>query len=242
VILIIPAFVYAVWRVRSGLRLLLIGALLVSVELWYSLVAGETGYLYFPFLLMAWVLYKRNLWLSALFMAGAVAIKQITWFVFPFYLILVWRTVGDKKALLVFLVSVVVFVASNLPFIISDAGLWMKSVLAPMTDDMFPIGVGIITLVTGGVLHIQSSLPFGIMELVVLLAGLVWYFFNCRRYPHTGLVLAVLPLFFAWRSLWGYFFYIDIVLLAAVMINEYTLSSTADNDMPSAQINAVDTV
>jgi hypothetical protein len=242
VIIIVPAFIYAVWRVRSGLRLLLVGAILVSVELWYSLAAGETGYLYFPFLLMAWVLYKRNLWLSALFMAGAVAIKQLTWFVFPFYLVLVWRTSGDKKALLVFLVSVIIFVASNLPFIVSDAGLWMKSVLAPMTDDMFPIGVGIITLVTGGVLDIQSSLPFGIMEFIVLLAGLVWYFFNCRRYPHTGLVLAVLPLFFAWRSLWGYFFYIDIVLLAAVMINEYSLSPVADNNIPSGRINATGTV
>jgi len=242
VILIIPAFIYAIWRVRSGLRLLLVGALLVSVELWYSLAGGETGYLYFPFLLMAWVLYKRNLWLSALFMAAAVAIKQLTWFIFPFYLVLIWRTESDKKALVVFLISVVIFAASNLPFIISDPGLWLNSVLAPMADDMFPIGVGIITLVTGGVLDIRSSLPFGILELVILLAGLAWYFFNCRRYPHTGLVLAVLPLFFAWRSLWGYFFYIDIILLAAVIINEYGRQSKRENNLPSVRIEVTDTV
>ena len=241
-VLIIPALIYTIWRVRSGLRLLLVGAILVSVELWYSLAAGETGYLYFPFLLMAWVLYKRNLWLSALFMAAAVAIKQVTWFIFPFYLVLVWQTGSDKKALIVFLISVGVFAASNLPFIISDPGLWVNSVMAPMTDDVFPIGVGIITLVTAGVLDIQSSLTFGILELVILLAGLVWYFFNCRRYPHTGLVLAILPLFFAWRSLWGYFFYIDIILLAAVIINEYGIQSEPESKIPSAGMEVTGTI
>jgi hypothetical protein len=114
----------------------------------------------------------------------------------------------------------------------------MNSVLAPMTEGMFPIGVGIITLVTGEVLDIRSSLPFGILELVVFLAGLVWYYFNCRRYPHTGLVLSVLPLFFAWRSLWGYFFYIDIILLAAVMINEYNARTVEANNMPGVQVEA----
>lgn len=233
-VLIIPALIYVIWRIKPGLRLLFIGAVIISVDLWYSLAAGETGYLYFPFLLMAWVLFKRDLWLSALFMAVAVAIKQLTWFVLPFYLILVLRTLGARNALAVTTIIAGVFVVSNLPFIIRDPGLWVNSVLAPMTDNMFPIGVGIITLVTGGVLDIQSSFAFGILEVTVLLAAVVWYFFYCRRYPHAGLVLAVLPLFFAWRSLWGYFFYIDIVLLAAVLINEYSLKSSNDTGMLEA--------
>ncbi len=51
-----------------------------------------------------------------------------------------------------------------------------------------------------------------------------WHFsgtFFLPAYPHTALVLSVFPLFFAWRSLWGYFFYVDIILLAAVLVNEY---------------------
>jgi len=43
----------------------------------------------------------------------------------------------------------------------------------------------------------------------------------CLRYPHTGPLLAVLPLFFAWRSLWPYFFYADVIILAAIIVNEY---------------------
>jgi hypothetical protein len=38
----------------------------------------------------------------------------------------------------------------------------------------------------------------------------------------------VLPLFFAWRSLWGYFFYIDVIILASIMINEYG-TATSEN-------------
>jgi hypothetical protein len=30
-------------------------------------------------------------------------------------------------------------------------------------------------------------------------------------------ILPILPLFFAWRSLWPYFFYVDIIMLAVVM-------------------------
>jgi hypothetical protein len=59
------------------------------------------------------------------------------------------------------------------------------------------------------------------MEIIVGLACLTWYYFNCRRAPHAGLVLAVLPLFFAWRSLWSYFFYFDLIMFAAIILNEY---------------------
>jgi hypothetical protein len=36
----------------------------------------------------------------------------------------------------------------------------------------------------------------------------------------------MLPLFFGWRSLWSYFFYIDIIVLAAIIIDEYGKMST----------------
>jgi hypothetical protein len=59
------------------------------------------------------------------------------------------------------------------------------------------------------------------MEVLVMLAGIAWYWRNCRRYPHTGILLAVVPLFFAWRSSWWYFFGADIILLAVIIIEDY---------------------
>jgi hypothetical protein len=220
-ILLVPALAYVIFRVPGKFRVFFIVALVASLELWNSLAGGETGFLYFPLLLLAWVLHKRNLWVSALFMGMAVAVKQITWFLLPFYLIVIFRTMGWRRLLAVSAIIAGVFIAANAWFIASDLYLWLNSLLAPVRDSLFPLGVGLISLVTGGVLDIRSPLLFSILEFGTLALALVWYWFNCRRYPNAAPVLAVLPLFFAWRSLWGYFFYIDIVLLAAILINEY---------------------
>jgi hypothetical protein len=221
-ILMLPALAYATFRIPVNMRLLFFGAVLVSLELWNSVAAGETGSLYFPFLLLAWILPRRHLWLSALFMGVAVATKQVSWFLVPFYLILIFRTMGVKRMLSVLAVVVSVFFLTNSYFIISDPGLWLASLMAPMTDNLFPLGVGIITFVTGGVLDIQSSLIFSLLEILVAIVLIAWYYRNCLRYPHTGPLLAVLPLFVAWRSLWPYFFYFDIIILAAVLIDNNT--------------------
>jgi hypothetical protein len=89
-----------------------------------------------------------------------------------------------------------------------------------MTDLMFPNGMGLITLVASGLVKVRSSLPFTFLEVVAFIAAIIWYFNYCRRYPQTGLILAILPLFFAWRSMFPYFFYVDIIALAYIMANE----------------------
>lgn len=225
-IFILPALVYVTCKIPVNMRLLFIGAVLVSLEIWNSVAAGETGALVFPFLLLAWILHKRHLWLSAIFMGVAIATKQVAWFFVPFYLILILRTMALKKMLTALSIMLSVFMVFNLPFIISDPKLWLTSITSPMVDNLFPLGVGIITLVTGSVLNIQSSLIFTALEFFIGGLAVIWYFRNCRRYPHTGPILAVLPLFFAWRSLWPYFFYFDIIVLAAVLINEYSPKSS----------------
>ena len=58
------------------------------------------------------------------------------------------------------------------------------------------------------------------MEVAVFIVGIFWYIRNCVKYPEAGLVLAVLPLLFAWRSLWTYFFYISIIILTRILTKE----------------------
>ena len=222
-ILILPVLVYVTYRIPINMRLLFIGAVLVSLELWNSIASGETGSLYFPFLLLAWILPRRHLWVSALCMGVAVATKQVSWFLLPFYLILIIRTMGLKKVSAVIAIVSLVFFVTNSPFIIRDPGLWLASLAAPMTDNLFPLGVGVISLVTGGILNIQSPLIFSVLEIIIGIIVVIWYYRNCLKYPHIGPLLAILPLFFAWRSLWPYFFYFDIIILAAILTNEYGL-------------------
>jgi len=215
----------------------LIAALLISLEVWNLLASGGSGYLAFLFLLLAWVLPRKHLWLSALFMGVAIATKQVIWFFLPFYFIFIFREMGIKKVLSTLAIVAGVFLAANLYFIILDPGLWMSSVLTPMTNNLFPWGIGIVSLVSGGIFEIQSPLVFDVLEVIVAICAVVWYYHNCRRYPYSGPLLAVLPLFFAWRSLWAYFFYIDIIILAGIIINEYGEKELANTIAPISLIN-----
>ena len=230
VIAVIPllALGYVIWRVKSNRwRLLLAAVLLASLEIWNLMTAGETSILAFPFLLLAWLFAKRKWWLSAIFMGVAIAVKQTAWFFIPFYLILLFREYGFKRTAYISAIAGGVFLAFNLPYMVQDFYLWLGSLFAPLTGDLFPSGIGIVTLVMAGVVDTQSSMPFLVMELAVMLSGAIWYYRNCRRYPNTGLILAVLPLFFAWRSGWSYFFFIDIIILATIILNEYRLDKAA---------------
>ena len=217
----VAGLAFAVVKAPVNMRLWLVGAALASLEIWQGVASGETGTLIFPLLLAAWLLWRRNLWLSAICMGIAVATKQVAWFFLPFYLILLARTLGWKRTSLVAVTVGGIFVAFNAAFVIPNPGVWLSSVLAPMIDKFFPMGVGPVSLVVSGYIRTQSSLIFSLMEIAAMLAALVWYWRNCRRYPYTGIILAVVPLFFAWRSSWWYFFYFDIILLAVIVVEDY---------------------
>ncbi|HAS28161.1 MAG TPA: hypothetical protein DCR59_03140 [Dehalococcoidia bacterium] len=227
IVLMLPAILYVIWISPAGYRLLLIIIMTISLELWNSLASGETGFLIFPFLLLGWVLFKKQPIASAIFIGLAATIKQVAWFFIPFYLILIYKTQGIKKAMQSALIILLIFTASNLPFIINDPQLWYDSITSPMTDK-FPLGVGIITLVTSGLINLQSSLVFTFIEGLVLIGSIIWYYRNCHSYPQAGPLLAVLPLFFAWRSIWPYFFYFDIIIIASIIINEYNRKMNND--------------
>ncbi|HEX78855.1 MAG TPA: DUF2029 domain-containing protein, partial [Dehalococcoidia bacterium] len=121
-IIVLPVLAYTIWKTPSRLRIFIIAAFIVSLELWNSLVAGETGFLCFPFLLLAWILPRKRLWLPALFMGMAIAIKQVAWFFLPFYLILIFREEGFRKTLYSMAIIAGCFLVLNVPYIIGDHG------------------------------------------------------------------------------------------------------------------------
>jgi hypothetical protein len=220
-IFVVLALGGVIWLVPKQFRWPLVAVIIVGLAFWNSIAGGETGSLAFPFMLLGWVLFRKRPWASAILMGIAMSVKQTAFFLVPFYLVLMFQTFGIKKTILVTGIMAGIFLATNLPFIIRDPMLWMNSMGAPMSEDFFPVGAGIVTLIASGLINLQSPAVFTLMEGFVMGAGLTWYILNCRKYPHTGPILAFFPLFFAWRSLWSYFFYIDIIVVAAVIIDEY---------------------
>src|SRR5579863_4427725 len=75
----------------------------------------------------------------------------------------------------------------------------------PVSDPLFPMGMGLITLSLGGWLPFLPTLAYSALALVAL-AGALWAYARWRpQLGEAALLLALLPLFFAWRSPANYF-------------------------------------
>ena len=221
-LMVLASLVLIIFQARGEGRLIMIPAVLVSLELFTLAAVGDTGIMQLPFLLFGWVLWKKRWRTSAVLMGIAITIKQVSWVYMLFYLVLVYREMGWRRLGCTLGIAGVVFLAFNLPFAVLDPGLWLSSMAAVITDPLFPLGVGFVSLVSSGLVTVENSLLFNIASVLVLAAGLAWYYRYCRRFPHIGPVLAVLPFFFAWRSMWGYFFMADFIVLACIAVNEYS--------------------
>jgi hypothetical protein len=224
------------WKAPKRLRSLVIVAFLTNLVFWNLIGTGSTDTLYALLILLGWIL-RRRIWLSALFIGLAATTKQTAWFFILFYLVLLLRDVGWKRALQSVGIIAAIFIVFNLTFIFNAPKDWVQGVMAPILDPMFPKGVGLVAFSVAGVLP-SNSLPFSIIEVAVLVSALTWYYFNCRKYPQAGLLLAVLPLFFAWRSFSCYFYFASLLIFGAIVVEEYNKFRTG----AQPQVSAVDNI
>ncbi|TMF61534.1 MAG: hypothetical protein E6I20_13110 [Chloroflexi bacterium] len=140
----------------------------------------------------------------------------MAWLVAPFYLITVvsdrgWREGGRRL-----LIACAVFAATNLPFVLWDWRSWLLGVLTPVVEPMFPRGAGLVFLATSGGLPLLPAVAYTALEVGAYAVCLVAAWRLRRTNPELGAVVAVVPLFFGWRSLFSYFFLLPLFALAAV--------------------------
>lgn len=195
------------WSVaRREMRPWIIVFALANVSMWSSVVGGNLDVVMILLILVAW-LWRDRRWLSALALGLALACKQPAWFFVPFYAILLFRTRGWKETLGRLAIAGAVMLALNLPFILWNPQAWISGVMTPIGDPMFPMGVGIVGLVGSPFLHTyMSTMVYSVLEYAVFYPlCMLWYWRLCKSHPEAAMLLAVLPLFFAWRSLPSYF-------------------------------------
>lgn len=191
--------------IRQELRpwVLLLG--IANIPMWASTVGGNLDIFYTLLLMLVW-LKRDNRLHSAIFLGLAIASKQIAWFFIPFYVIMVWQHYGFKDVIYRMTIASALALVINLPFILWNPGAFFAGVMAPVADPMFPLGVGIISLNLAHLLPFFPSFVYTGLEGLAMLGALIWYWRNCRKHPESAMLLAVLPLFFAWRSLPSYFY------------------------------------
>jgi hypothetical protein len=235
----------------AALVLLLVLSVPAQLRVWVALLAladaplldatvgGVLDIFYILLLVAAWRWWRRPV-LSVVFLGLAVATKQIAWFFLPFYAILVWRRLGPREAVLRISGAAAIFLAFNVPFILASPRAWLSGILAPENGFMFPAGTGLIHLSVAGILPLAPEPVYTILELLAMAGLLIWYWRYGADLPdEIGLVLAVLPLFLAWRSLTTYFYFVGlpavILLIARQLRKEGEQATVAVADWSGGQ-------
>ena len=225
------------WKAaRPELRPWVLLLAMANVPMWSSTYGGNLDIFYVLLIVIAWLL-RSHRWRSAIFLGLALASKQIAWFFVPYYLIVTWRChdkgvpldksggrdesgpyggLGESVRRLV--IAGCVALVFNLPFIVWNPQAWLAGVLAPVSDPMFPTGLGLIELSVNHILPFFPAWIYDVLEGISMSLALAWYWRLCRKRPEAAMLLAIIPLVFAWRSLPSYFFctiYPMFILMAA---------------------------
>src|SRR5207247_9002508 len=89
-------------------------------------------------------------------------------------------------------------------------------IFTPVFEPMFPRGSGLIFLFANGALPLLPSIGYAVAEVAAGIVCLVVAWRSRHTSPELGAVLAIVPLYFAWRSLFSYFFLLPLFAFAAV--------------------------
>jgi hypothetical protein len=206
-------------RARPGFKLATGLLLLGDTPLFIDSSYGATDVLYALLLVIYWQVRNRVVF-GGLVLGLAAATRQNVWFFIPFLLYLAWRTGGWRDVRVRAGCALAVFLACNVPFIVENPGSWVAGIVGPVADPLFAQGVGLIALMIAIFKqHLGSSLIYLGLEIVAYIALLRLYMRRCLTAPGLALLLPLLPLFFAWRSLHTYFLVLP--LLAIAVLTDY---------------------
>lgn len=211
---LLVAMALVVARAPRTLRPFFLTALFGAASLAAFTVGGSSDLLYALPLVVAWM-YRDRKW-AAVPLGMALATKQIAWFFAPFWFIAAVTEKGWRAAARDLAIAAGIFAVTNLPFIVHDAQAWMLGILTPAIEPMFARGAGLIFLFTNGGLPLAPALVYTALEGIAGIICLVIAWRTRRTSPELGAVLALVPLFFASRSLFSYFFLLPLFALAAI--------------------------
>ncbi|HXA27147.1 MAG TPA: hypothetical protein VN193_00215 [Candidatus Angelobacter sp.] len=177
-------------------------ALAAQLALLALIPDGHTDAAVVALLLLAWA--GPTTWLGGLALGLACGTKQTAWFLAP-ALVATAHARGGRPALLRATIATVAgFALLNLPFVAMGPGAYVHGVMGPLVDGLFPLGAGLVGLVTSGFLPYAAAPLFTVLMLVCVAASAVAALRWDRTHPGIGVLLGGLALFLGPRSLLEY--------------------------------------
>lgn len=146
----------------------------------------------------------RVLALSALLLGLACASRQPAWFAVPLVIAAVWRDRGAAPAARYGAVALVAFAVPALPFLAVAPAAYLTGVLAPIVLPLEPHGVGLAWLGAIGALPLLDRAVYAALALAALTSATVAAVRRPASPPGIA-VLALAPIYLAWRALQSYF-------------------------------------
>lgn len=209
-----------IWLVRlapEGQRGWVAFAAAAALSIPLNTLMIDTEIICLVFLLVAWH-YRERRWISAIALGLGCAFKQYCWLFVPFLLLDALLRHGWREALKRGAIVGGVFLTPNLPFIVMNPQAWLTSVFLPISAPLFPQGMGLVTLSLGRLLPGWPPLLYAVAEILAL-AGAIWLLIRFRNeFRESVLLLALIPLAFAFRSPPNYFAVLPWMALYAMLM------------------------
>ena len=180
----------------------------------------------------------------ARFLLGlACAFKQYCWFFAPFFILDAllahgWREAGRRT-----LIAAGAFLLPNLPFLLASPSPWLHSMTLPMSEPLYPLGVGAIVLSMGHALPFGPPALYTALEALAFVAALAACVRWRAKLGDAVLLLPLIPLLFAFHSPADYFTFAPWLALYAAnrvfVARQRTVSSpdTETNVAPASELS-----
>lgn len=193
------------FRTDKRFRLLLLLPVLANSEFSLYPLSGSSDTVWV--LLLALALWQwKNPKSRAILFGLACAYKQTPWLFAPFLFIRLLKEESASRAWRFTGISIVTFVAVNLPFLVASPQKWVLGIFDPILGALVPYGRGL-SLLTQTNLMPFSRGYYGLLSLLAL-GTLLWlYWLNCSRLKRLLWLVPAIVFFFAFRSLQHYFIY-----------------------------------
>jgi hypothetical protein len=200
-LLLVAAVIVTVRRATAERRITAL-ALAAQAGLLSLIPDGHTDAAVVAFLLLAWG--SPATLLGGLTLGLACGTKQTAWFLAPALLATAYARGGRTALTRSAAGTLAGFAVLNLPFIVLGPGAWIHGVMGPLVDGLFPLGAGLIGLVTSGAVPVSATPVFSALMLACVAVSVLAALRYDRRFPGIGALLGALALFLGPRSLLEY--------------------------------------